>query len=547
MFGVKVSVITCLYNGDPELFDQCLSGLLNQTFKHFEILVVDDGSSKYIDENLAIIKKYNDSRIKFLQKEHSGKSQTLNYALNYAQGEYIAINDCDDVSYPHRLFTQMAWLDNNPQYDLVSNSMIRVFDNTVFPDQFKYGFEINKSNVYYCVNHPCSMFRKSCLEKLPFKFCQMYDATEDNVMNHIMFYYGVKMWHNPEILLEYGHHSNQVHWNNIRGFLKEVIYKLSYCTFGAKHDDAKTTCLLFVNDKWTIQDIEKTILNIRLTSNNVNIFICSMTNKFNLSYMDKYNVKTIVNSNEHNEHQMLNKCCESISTDNIMLISTPVRFYNHNWDLYFERELDRNKYHIYEPFMFDMEKIDEDNFKNENGKENRTGILCGERLNMFCDVLTEKQTEYDIRTPSEYVYDTHIPILSNTNVFICKTFMFKNVMSEESLDYCSTNNLFNVMFSIIAYCKYGAYIFKKLDLTCSYVKFDNITNYGYYLEFFAFTKLFLSETQYIHQKIINDILKSKFHIDPLNDSDFILKPIKCDQMSFSDFLKKINNKQQWIY
>ena len=54
----SISVITCLYNCPPELFEKCIKGLISQTFKNFEVLIVNDGSTKYLDDNKKIIEKY---------------------------------------------------------------------------------------------------------------------------------------------------------------------------------------------------------------------------------------------------------------------------------------------------------------------------------------------------------------------------------------------------------------------------------------------------------------------------------------------------------
>ena len=71
----SISVITCLYNCPTNLFENCIKGLLSQTFTDFEVLIVNDGSTKFIDENIAIIEKYckDDSRFNYYEKEHSVK------------------------------------------------------------------------------------------------------------------------------------------------------------------------------------------------------------------------------------------------------------------------------------------------------------------------------------------------------------------------------------------------------------------------------------------------------------------------------------------
>lgn len=91
---IKVSVIVPVYNVEPYL-DKCLNGLVNQTLKDIEIIVVNDGatdnSQRIIDE---YVKKYDN--VIGLIKENGGLSDARNYGIPYAKGEYIGFIDSDD-------------------------------------------------------------------------------------------------------------------------------------------------------------------------------------------------------------------------------------------------------------------------------------------------------------------------------------------------------------------------------------------------------------------------------------------------------------------
>ena len=90
----KISVIVPVYNGEEKL-DRCIGSLLNQDFKDFEAIIVDDGSK---DDSYAIMCRYaeKDSRIRPVHKENGGVSSTRNLALSLAQGDYIQFMDVDD-------------------------------------------------------------------------------------------------------------------------------------------------------------------------------------------------------------------------------------------------------------------------------------------------------------------------------------------------------------------------------------------------------------------------------------------------------------------
>ena len=109
----KVSLIMKVYNGEAYL-KEAINSILNQTYQDFEFIIIDDGS---FDRSPDIVRQYTDERIRFLQNEQNmGLCATQNKAIQAARGEYIAVMDCDDISYKTRLEKQVAFLDTNPEY-----------------------------------------------------------------------------------------------------------------------------------------------------------------------------------------------------------------------------------------------------------------------------------------------------------------------------------------------------------------------------------------------------------------------------------------------
>jgi len=108
MKNPKVTVLMSVYNGEKYL-NEAIDSILGQTFKDFEFLIIDDGST---DSSLDIIKSYTDTRIRLVRNEqNSGLTKSLNKGLGLAHGEYIARMDVDDISLPKRLETQMKVLE----------------------------------------------------------------------------------------------------------------------------------------------------------------------------------------------------------------------------------------------------------------------------------------------------------------------------------------------------------------------------------------------------------------------------------------------------
>lgn len=117
----KVSVIMPVYNSE-EYLGQAIESILNQTFRDFELLIINDGST---DNSMEIINQYckKDNRIKVYSNEsNKGLPYTRERALNLAHGEYIALMDADDISYKERLEIQVRYLDDfNDVFMVASN------------------------------------------------------------------------------------------------------------------------------------------------------------------------------------------------------------------------------------------------------------------------------------------------------------------------------------------------------------------------------------------------------------------------------------------
>ncbi len=97
---MQVSVVMPLYN-KAEYVRETVESILNQTYRDFEFVIIDDYST---DGSLEIIKEFKDSRIKLIQLEKNmGVSYAANIGIKAASGKYIIRTDSDDLSYPNRI------------------------------------------------------------------------------------------------------------------------------------------------------------------------------------------------------------------------------------------------------------------------------------------------------------------------------------------------------------------------------------------------------------------------------------------------------------
>lgn len=124
----RISILMGIYNCADTL-PEALDSLYAQTYSSFKLILCDDGS---MDNTYSVAKEYADKHdnIILLKNEENIKlAATLNRCLEYADTEYIARMDGDDISLPTRFEKQIDFLDNHLEYAVVSTPMI-YFDET---------------------------------------------------------------------------------------------------------------------------------------------------------------------------------------------------------------------------------------------------------------------------------------------------------------------------------------------------------------------------------------------------------------------------------
>ena len=163
----KVSILMGIYNCSATL-SEAIDSILNQTYTDWKLIMCDDGST---DDTYVIAQnyqqKYPEKIVLIKNEKNMGLNYTLNHCLNYADTDYIARMDGDDFSLPTRFEKQVEFLDNNPQYAIVSTPMI-YFDEK---GDFRTGVGRGEPNINtfakgtpFC--HAPSMVRREAHEKV---------------------------------------------------------------------------------------------------------------------------------------------------------------------------------------------------------------------------------------------------------------------------------------------------------------------------------------------------------------------------------------------
>ena len=156
----KITVLMAVYN-DAEYLKYSVRSILNQTFKDFEFLIIDDGSTDNPEE---VLNSFKDSRINYKKIKHKGLAGALNFGLSVSSGDWIARIDADDVNTKSRLSKQIEAIRMSPETDVISSWSV-YFSNRNKIKFFIKTPEDDKSikrflDLHNPVNHSSVIFKK---------------------------------------------------------------------------------------------------------------------------------------------------------------------------------------------------------------------------------------------------------------------------------------------------------------------------------------------------------------------------------------------------
>ncbi|WP_375416590.1 glycosyltransferase family 2 protein [uncultured Hymenobacter sp.] len=199
-----VSVILPVFNGGPYL-GEAIESILSQTFRDFELLVIDNCST---DESAAIARRYAacDARLTVLVNERNrSRAHSDNRGHALARGRYIAKMDADDVALPHRLQTQVNFLEHRPDVDLTSG-FLQTFGATDLVYQYPVSpAEVRSALLFNMpVGNPTVFFRRRLLREHELPYDEQIQDTFGEDYEWIARVAQVAVIENqPEILLRY--------------------------------------------------------------------------------------------------------------------------------------------------------------------------------------------------------------------------------------------------------------------------------------------------------------------------------------------------------
>ncbi|MBN2098587.1 MAG: glycosyltransferase family 2 protein [Dehalococcoidia bacterium] len=170
MGSPKVSVVMPVYNGEKHLAE-AVESILRQTFRDFEFIIIDDGST---DGSPDILRRYQkeDDRVRVYQQENRGCVAASNRGCQLARGEYVARMDHDDVSLPQRLAKQVSYLEAHPEIGVLG-TWIQEIDSRGLKREIRP--KLTKPRVVAwglcfesCLPNPTVMMQRAVIERIGF-------------------------------------------------------------------------------------------------------------------------------------------------------------------------------------------------------------------------------------------------------------------------------------------------------------------------------------------------------------------------------------------
>ena len=143
---MNISVIIPTYNR-ASLIERAIRSVLEQTYKPFEIIVVDDGST---DNTREVVESIGDPTVKYCYKENGGAGSARNYGAKQAQGDWLAFHDSDDVWRPDKLKAQTEYAKKHPEFNLIySKYEMHFYDGSTAIIPFGEDIELLEGNIQH--------------------------------------------------------------------------------------------------------------------------------------------------------------------------------------------------------------------------------------------------------------------------------------------------------------------------------------------------------------------------------------------------------------
>lgn len=219
-----------VYNGE-EYLDESIQSVLNQTYKDFQLICVNDSST---DSSLEILNKYKeqDSRVVVLTKENAGPGEALNYGIKNSQSEYLCFIDQDDKYASDYLETMYYYITKHKLDVCLANASFLYEDGTIEKIPYyspkkefvKINYKLRKKLYVTRIPQWTKIVSRKYLEKYSFSF-----PNRENKAHDIPFHFALLFFTNKIGVLDKNLYYHRVHSEQISYNMKPEQYYYISC------------------------------------------------------------------------------------------------------------------------------------------------------------------------------------------------------------------------------------------------------------------------------------------------------------------------------
>ncbi len=248
----KVSVIIPAFNSERFIGD-AIESVLAQTYRDFELIVVDDGSQ---DQTAQRIKQYGDQII-YLYQSNSGVAKARNLGHTHSSGEYLAFLDSDDRWYPRMLEVEVRAMNENPEAGLVYSDVDiideegKLLQEHYLANRAQRKKPIDSIIGYHWIPFPsASLKRRDIFEKAGCFDVSFYQGGED-VLLWAKMYRLADFLRVPQSLAQRRTQQHQISHTKERRFQADIIASNKLWTFFADEPDRQADLLVTYARIWS--------------------------------------------------------------------------------------------------------------------------------------------------------------------------------------------------------------------------------------------------------------------------------------------------------
>lgn len=203
----RVTVLMGVYNSELYLAD-AINSILNQSYKDFKFLIINDGST---DKSEEIILSIKDDRIIYLKNpENIGIGRTVRKGMEMIQSKYVIRVDSDDISFPERFQEQVDFMDSHPEIAIAGTFFEVMGDPIKISDQYESSLKIRTRALFECpIIQPSIIINNEFIKRHQLNYDRRFEVAGDYALFLDTLKFG-DLAIIPKKLMSYRRHTGQV-------------------------------------------------------------------------------------------------------------------------------------------------------------------------------------------------------------------------------------------------------------------------------------------------------------------------------------------------